>query len=400
MINIIAYNVQMLIDNLANISFIGSVPVFEDMGVVTPTWSVTTNLTNYTMAETIEEVAKNRSYTNTLVPNPGYELDTAIITMGGTDITSQCYNPSTGVISIPMVTGNLIIAGAAKRAPVLNLAFNGISISGVSGQYAWLGLYDEAYSLSPLIRCSQGDSITFGHNNSDESIGNLVFFNENFNYVAYFAGNANPRTVTIAYTNYKYCAMLIPTAKFTTAYIINNTTGESFDGSTFPSGNIMTAEDFREYSPLSANVPWENENGDMMYWNGQSNTTAKFTNERSSYKALKYTSIGVNRGDHLANAFISKKVSLANCGRDGEGKCSLTFYCGSTIPASNGPLLMLNDDEEEYRNYFSATAAARTVSVGSRYTSVQLMSYADAYPDCYIKDEINDVVIWSGSPNE
>ena len=400
LINTVAYNVQTLIDNLANIAYIGPVPTYEDMGVITPTWSVTTDLTNYTMAENITEVAKNRSYANTLVPAPGYQLDTATIIMGETDITSQCYNPVTGAIYIPMVTGNLTIAGAARRAPVLNLAFNGISITGVTGQYAWLGLYDGNYSLSPLIRCSQGDSITFGHNNADTSIGNLVFFNEDFQYLAYYAGNANPRTVTIPYTNYKYCAMLIPTAKFSTAYLINNTTGDSFDGSTFPSSNIMTADDFREYSPLSVNVPWENERGDMMNWNGQTSVTAKFTNERSSYKATKYTSIGVNREDHLANAFISKKVSLADCGKDGEGKYSITFYCGSSIPASNGPLLMLNDDPEEYRNYYSATAAARTVSVGSHYTSVQIMSYADAYEDCYIKDEINNVIIWSGSSNE
>ena len=102
LLNTVVYNVQLIIDNLSSSAYIGAVPTYEDMGT---TWSVTTNLTNYTMEESISEVVKNASYQNTLIPDAGYELGTATITMGGTDITSQCYNSATGEISINSVTG-------------------------------------------------------------------------------------------------------------------------------------------------------------------------------------------------------------------------------------------------------------------------------------------------------
>ena len=400
LINTVAYNVQTMIDNLANIAYIGPVPVYEDMGVVTPTWSVTTSLTNYTMAQDISTVVRNRSYDNTLVPDAGYRIGTATVTMGGVDITSQCLNRTTGAISIAVVTGDLVISGVASVAPATNLAFEGISIIGQSGNYAWFGLVDATKSITPLISCNPGDSVTFGHNGSGSSTGDLLLFDENFQYLAYFAGNSNPKTVTIGSSNpYKYCAMVIGTSLFTNSFISDNTTGDSFDGSTFPSSSIMTAQDFREHSPLSDNIPWENEAGDKMNWNGQASTTANFSNVRSDYSAPEYVSIGLNRASHLAGTFISKKVSIVNCGRDGNDRYSFTFYCGANMPASYGPVLMLDDDNEQYRNYYSAQSQPRTVSVDSRYTSVRLMSYEDRYEDCYIKDEINNVIIWSGSSN-
>lgn len=397
LINTVAYNVQTIIDNLANIAYVGAVPTYEDMGVVSPTWAVTTDLTNYTMAQDISSVVRNRSYNNTLVPDDGYRIGTATVTMGGTDITEQCLNRTTGAISIAVVTGNIAISGVASSAPATSLAFNGIAIIGQTGNYAWFGLADSAKSITPLVPCNPGDSITFGLNGSGTN-GDLLLFDENFLYLAYAGGNTNPKTTTLGTSrNYKYCAMAVGSSALTSAFITNNTTGDSFDGSTLPSGNIMTAQDFREYSPLSANIPWENEAGDMMYWNGAASGTANFTNLRSTYSAIEYTSIGTNRASHLANSFISKKVSIVNCGKDGEGKYSLTFYCGANMPEGYGPVLMLDDDTEQYRNYYSAQSQPRTVSISSRYTSVRLMSYADRYADCYIKDEINNEIIWSGS---
>ena len=120
LINTVAYNVQTIIDNLANIAYVGDVPTYEDMGVVSPTWSISTDLTNYTMAQSISTVVRNRSYENTLVPDSGYKIGTATITMGGTDITSQCFNSSTGAINIAMVTGNVSISGIATEAPIRN----------------------------------------------------------------------------------------------------------------------------------------------------------------------------------------------------------------------------------------------------------------------------------------
>lgn len=79
-------------------------------------YSVTNMLTNATNSNSAASVLEGDAYTATLTANTGYELDTVKITMGGTDVTNTVY--SSGVISIPSVTGNIIITAVAKETPV------------------------------------------------------------------------------------------------------------------------------------------------------------------------------------------------------------------------------------------------------------------------------------------
>ena len=102
-------------DNIQNIT------CFEDytLEVIVPASSTPT--TNYTVTKTTShvtysgtdasttQVASGDSYNVTVAPASGYQIDSVLVTMGGTNITSFVYNSGTGAISISNVTGNIVI---------------------------------------------------------------------------------------------------------------------------------------------------------------------------------------------------------------------------------------------------------------------------------------------------
>lgn len=76
-------------------------------------YSVASTLENVTMDNSRSLLAENDSYTAVLTAADGYELDTVTVTMGGADITADIY--AEGVISIPAVTGDIVITAAAAE---------------------------------------------------------------------------------------------------------------------------------------------------------------------------------------------------------------------------------------------------------------------------------------------
>lgn len=86
----------------------------------TTEYSVTNQLTNCTSNNSNTSVTAKASYTATLTANEGYELSTPVITMGGTDVTSTCYNTDTHIINITNVTGNIIIIANANEISNVN----------------------------------------------------------------------------------------------------------------------------------------------------------------------------------------------------------------------------------------------------------------------------------------
>lgn len=393
-INIIAFNVQTIIDNMANIAYIGNVPTYEDMGIASLTWSITTSLTNYTMEESISEVVRNHAYQNTLVPDAGYEIGTATVTMGGTDITSQCFNATTGVIDISVVTGNIVISGVAQRAVVTDLAFNGIELSKQSGGYNWFCFRSSTKSLSPLIRCNPGDSVTFSANTTNSNNGVLAFFNENYEYVTYYGAEADQRTVTLANDFAgRYMALSMLTTNFANSYIVNNTTGDSWYGSTHPSNKIMDADDFPTMSPLANNITFDNGDAVVIGWNGSNTTVINTTSIKDNYSPTMFTVIGINKEGHVPTTFLSPYIDISNLGLDSGGNHSLKIYSGG----SSSGILRLLDDSNSYANFYSFQINERTVSVDPRYNKVQIFAPSTVIQDCYVKDALTDTVLWSGS---
>lgn len=75
------------------------------------TYTITNNLTNAKNSNSVTRVVENDTYTAEITASSGYELETVTITMNGVDITSEAYTD--GVITIPIVTGNIVITVVA-----------------------------------------------------------------------------------------------------------------------------------------------------------------------------------------------------------------------------------------------------------------------------------------------
>lgn len=80
-----------------------------------PTFAVTNSLSNCASSNIAGSIGINERYTATITANSGYTLDGAsvAVSMGGTDITEAVY--SSGVISIPAVTGAIAISVSATK---------------------------------------------------------------------------------------------------------------------------------------------------------------------------------------------------------------------------------------------------------------------------------------------
>jgi hypothetical protein len=83
------------------------------------TYSITNNLTNVTTDNLTTSINSGSAYTANLTP-VGANITSIVVTMGGSDITSTAY--SGGVISIPNVTGNIVITAVSEvKVEIINL---------------------------------------------------------------------------------------------------------------------------------------------------------------------------------------------------------------------------------------------------------------------------------------
>lgn len=99
--------------------------------------SITYALTNAASSNTASIVNDGDSYTTTLSANSGYALSSVAVTMGGIDITNSVYSADTGAVSIPAVTGDVVITAAAvvSRTDVLrqSVSSDGTPYNGGTG---------------------------------------------------------------------------------------------------------------------------------------------------------------------------------------------------------------------------------------------------------------------------
>ena len=80
-------------------------------GSGTVKYTVESNLTNVTSDNTKVLIDANASYIATLSADEGFVLDVVTVTMGGEDVTAAVY--ADGVITIPAVTGDVVITATA-----------------------------------------------------------------------------------------------------------------------------------------------------------------------------------------------------------------------------------------------------------------------------------------------
>ena len=95
----------------------------DDAGVVydalealwaTTTRTITYNLSHVSSSNTTASIEQGQSYATTLTASTNYTINSVSVTMGGVDITSTAY--SSGTVSIPSVTGNIVITATAVLA--------------------------------------------------------------------------------------------------------------------------------------------------------------------------------------------------------------------------------------------------------------------------------------------
>lgn len=161
------------------------------------TFSVTNALNGCSTSNSATTVSKNASYTATITPDSGRELDSVKVTMGGVDVTATAY--SGGKITIASVTGNIVItATTVAKAGYTNLLpmaidssgnvyngkgwTNGKRISGSSGN-------EREYSytcVTGFIPVSPGDTIRFKYTGTG-LVWDMDTANQgSYNLVAYY----------------------------------------------------------------------------------------------------------------------------------------------------------------------------------------------------------------------
>lgn len=85
-------------------------------------WNVTNTLSNASTSNPATKTAKDGTYTAIISANTGYTLDgaTVQVAMGGANVTSAVY--SNGTISIPAVTGDVVITVVAVALTVVSIS--------------------------------------------------------------------------------------------------------------------------------------------------------------------------------------------------------------------------------------------------------------------------------------
>ena len=82
--------------------------------------AIINTLTNCTSNNSASSISVGSSYMATITANTGYDITSATVTMGGVDVTTTVY--SAGVITIPNVTGTLVITVTAESEAETGLA--------------------------------------------------------------------------------------------------------------------------------------------------------------------------------------------------------------------------------------------------------------------------------------
>lgn len=133
-----------------------------------PVYSIVRNLVNCTSDKTTTSVYDGDSYTEAIIANDGYTLKggNISITMGGEDITSFLSN--TGVLSIDLVTGDIVINVEAVEyntaLPIVDLDLANVGANGVIRNLGTGGsTYDatiQTPSTSDTFSASSGTGLT------------------------------------------------------------------------------------------------------------------------------------------------------------------------------------------------------------------------------------------------
>lgn len=158
-------------------------------------YSILNDLDKITNSNSLLSIEESSSYNATLIPQELYEISSIKITMGGVDITNSVY--SNGEITIPSVTGDIVIKAVAVRplASVNQIPIstdkNGNIYNYKSGVYINSAGTESSHSASSstgFIPYNIGDEVrlydvglTYG--SANQSYNRIIWYDANKNYL-------------------------------------------------------------------------------------------------------------------------------------------------------------------------------------------------------------------------
>ena len=148
--------------------------------------SVTYNMTNVSASNAAATVENSGSYTTKLSASSGFTLASVTVTMGGTDITAAVYDSSAGTVTIPEVTGDIVItASAISNARSITYALtnavssNTDSIVNDGDSYTTTLTANSGYALSSVTVTMGGTDITNTAYNANTGVVSIASVNGN-----------------------------------------------------------------------------------------------------------------------------------------------------------------------------------------------------------------------------
>ena len=134
------------------------------------TYAITNLLTAVVNTNSATTITENALYTANLTCAANYEISTVTVTMGGTDITSTAY--SSGTISIPNVTGNIVITAVATQRQATLSSISAVFTQGQVVIYETTPLNDLKQYL--VVTANWSDSSTSTVASSDYTLSGTL----------------------------------------------------------------------------------------------------------------------------------------------------------------------------------------------------------------------------------
>ena len=161
-------NADFNIANLVNKNYTCLLKGFYEE-TVTPSYSITNNLTHCATSNTAKTINANSKYSTTINPEAGFTLNSITVTMGGKDITSSVVNNN--VITINSVTGDVVITAKAIEivAPTVYSITNNLTNCNTSnsttsvtkgGSFSTIITARDGYNISTITVTMGGTNIT------------------------------------------------------------------------------------------------------------------------------------------------------------------------------------------------------------------------------------------------
>lgn len=118
-------------------------------------YTITNRLAHVTNGNGATSIRENKAYNAVLTPDSNAEMKSVVITMNGVDITSSVYDSQTASISIPSVTGNVVITAKAQIVALTSVTWSGSGSDKTAAPDIDASDYDVYYVIPYVTAASQ-----------------------------------------------------------------------------------------------------------------------------------------------------------------------------------------------------------------------------------------------------